>query len=137
MQGAEYLHQKVGMVGVVVGDSKFCCQSKIVCFSGGPLFPSLLISYYTMKRVIHFDEDQDKGHQDDFEFKVHDKTKQQKKKKKNGQQQQKDQKFHAANATTVPLDRATMKQMRKEMLDFRQQLPIYSGKWATLVPTVY
>jgi hypothetical protein len=27
--------------------------------------------------------------------------------------------------------------MRKEMLDFRQQLPIYSGKWVTIVPSRY
>ncbi|CAO3645325.1 unnamed protein product [Cunninghamella blakesleeana] len=75
-----------------------------------------------MKRIIHFDEEQENN---DTELKFHlpNNESHGKKKKKRDLNN---------NNNTKPLDCATLKKKKKEMLKFRKKLPIHSGREAII-----
>ncbi|KAL0083625.1 hypothetical protein J3Q64DRAFT_1748450 [Phycomyces blakesleeanus] len=78
-----------------------------------------------MKRIVTFEEEG----KDATEWQFHDaddSSKQQKKKHKKKGGQDREEKFNPQ--TTQKLDHKTFKQRKQEMLDFRKQLPIYSGR---------
>ena len=110
------MHSKQMVVTAVCDFVKFNYDKKIKCtFLKDSLSTYSLSTIRTMKRVVDFQE-QDK--EADFEFK--DNKDNSKKQKKN-----QNEKF---NAKTKRLDHAEFKKKKQEMLEFRKQLPIYSGE---------